>query len=305
MENQGASQPIAAMVPAPAAIVGSGRANCPTCGGSPATANCPTCGGGIPASGQTQATLVGTVTAAFPSLSVEKEFAQLLGQKDFSGFTDRQTMHAVLVKPEHRYLARRMCFMHTPYGAGTSPAYVLVPEEPEDISLLVDTLERPLSTSEFDVAKGRIVGMAPPAMCNAQQLPILAFSQLYSFGLDAFLEPIPRPKEIPAAEFKRACEELFHRAMRLASNATGITLGLSYAVLSYAGLYKLVAEKFNENSSLAHIGVSQSKANPNCADIRLKFVRRDTGFVEWHRFVVNCGGTFQYLEELLHPSLEM
>lgn len=310
MEEQGGIQPVAATVPAPAAIAGPSRPSCPTCGGGPTApgrANCPTCGGGSAAApfGQTQATLVGIVTAAFPSLSVEKEFAQLLGQKDFKGFTDRQTIHAVLKRPENRYLARRMCFMHTPYGGGTSPAYVLVPEEPEDITLLIDTLERPLSASEFDVAKGRIVGIAPPAMCNAQQLPILAFSQLYSFRLDAFLKSIPRPENIPAAEFKTACEELFHRTIRIASNATGTTLGLSYAILSYAGLYKLVAEKFSENSSLAHIGLSQSRANPSCADIRLKFVKRDTGFAETYCFLVNYDGPFQYLEELLHPCLEM
>jgi hypothetical protein len=249
--------------------------------------------------------LVGNVTAAFPSKYVEKEFAQLLGQKDFKGFTDRQTMHAILEKREHRYLARRICFLHTPYGGGTSPAYVLVPEEPEDITLLVDTLKRPLSESEFDVVKGRIVGMAPPAMCNSQNLPIVAFSQLHSFRVKDFLRSIPPSAKVPAEEFETACEELFYRAMRIASNATGTMLGLSYAVLSYAGLYKLVAEKFSENSSLAHIGVNQSQTNPDCAEIRLKIVRRDTGFSETYCFLVNYGGPFQYLEELLHPCCEM
>jgi hypothetical protein len=79
MEEQGTNQPTAALVPA--SISTPSRARCPTCGGSsPAT----------PPPGQMQATLVGTMTAAFPSLSVEKKFAQLLGQKDFKGFTDRR-----------------------------------------------------------------------------------------------------------------------------------------------------------------------------------------------------------------------
>jgi hypothetical protein len=294
MEDQGVSQP-AAIVPARATVGASGPGNCPSCGG----------GSSVTPPGPVQVTLVGNVTAAFPSLSVEKEFAQLLGHKDFKGFTDRQTLYAILEKRENRYLARKMCFLHTSYGGGTSPAYVLVPEEQDDITLLVDTLKRPLSTSEFDVVKGRIVGMAPPAVCNAQQLPIVAFSQLYSFRVGAFIKSIPRPGNIPEKDFETACEELFHRAMRLASNATGITLGLSYAVLGYVGLYKLVAEKFSENSSLAHIDVKQARANANCADIRLKFVRRDTGFAETYCFRVNYGGPFDYLEELLHPCYEM
>lgn len=178
-------------------------------------------------------------------------------------------------------------------------------EDRDDIALLVDTLKRPLSTSEFDVAEGRIVGMAPPAMCNSVQLPIVAFSQLYSFGVETFIKSIKRPEKIPAKEFETACEEVLYRTLRVASNATGVGLGLSYAALHYRGLYQLVAEKFSENSSLTHIGVSQSQANPNCADIRLKFVRRDTGFTETYCFLVNYGGPFQYLEELLHPCYEV
>jgi hypothetical protein len=309
VEERGTSHLTAATVPISAGPVVPSPANCPTCGGSnPAAASrasCPTCGGGSAASsGPVQATLVGTVTVAFPSQSVEKEFAQLLGQKEFKGLTDRQTMYAVLEKRENRYLARRMCFLHTPYGAGTSPAYVLVPEEPEDIALLVDTQGRPLSANEFDVVKGRIVGIAPPAMCNAQQLPIVAFHQLYSFRAEPFIKSIPRPDRIKEDEFERACDELFHRAMRVASNATGPMLGLSYAILSYVGLYTLVADKFKENSSLARISVNQSRANPDCADIRLKFVRRDTGFTKTYCFLVNYGGPFQYLEEPVHPCYE-
>jgi hypothetical protein len=293
MEDQGVSPPIAPVV-APANV-------------APGRSTCSTCGGGTPAalSGQMQATVVGTVTAAFPSLSVEKEFAQSLGQRDFKGFTDRETMHAVLVKPENRYLARRMCFLHTPYGGGSSPAYVLLPEERDDLTVLVDTLKRSPSASEFDVAKGRIVGMAPPALCNAQQLPILAFSQLYSFRVETHIKSIPRSEKIPAKDFEKASDELFHRAMPMASNATGATLGLTYAILSYAGLYELVAEKYSENSSLAHIDVGQSQSNPERADIRLKFVKRDTGFTETYCFAVNYGGPFQYLEELLHPCYEV
>ncbi len=297
MEEQATTQPIVSVAAPPSG--GSGKATCSACGGSSPP---PAIGRLEP--GPRQATLVGTVTAAFPSLSVEKHFAQLLGQKDFKGFTDRQTLHAVLQKPENRHLARRMCFLHTPYGSGGSPAYILVPEEREDLTLLVDILNRPLNTSEFDVAYGRIVGMAPRAMCNAQELPILSFSQLYSFRLETFIKSIPRPEKIPAKDFEAACDELFHRAMRIASNATGSMLGLSYAVLSYAGLYKLVTEKYSENSSLAYIGVNQSRACAGCADIRLKFVKRDTGFAESFAFLVNVDGPFQFLEEPLQPSYD-
>jgi hypothetical protein len=211
-------------------------------------------------------------------------------------------MYSVLSKPEHRYLARRMCFLLTPYGTGASPAYVLMPQEQDDIELLVDTLKRPLSSTEFDVVKGQVIGIAPPALCNAQQLPILSFYQLYSFGLDEFLGALPRPDKMAEGEFKAACDELFHRALRLASNASGPTLGLSYAILSYAGLYRLVAEKYQQNYSLAGVDVKPSRVTPGSADIWLKFIERKTSFSETYSCTVNYSGPFAFLEEPLHPA---
>lgn len=275
----------------------------------PQTGGCASCGSGLPAGTpaappvQVPAAVVavGAITCAFPSLSVEKEFAQLLGQKDFNGFTDRQTMYSILSKPENRYLARRMCFLLTPYGTGASPAYVLMPEEQDDIDLLVDTLKRPVSSTEFDVVKGQVIGIAPPALCNAQQLPVLSFYQLYSFGLEEFLGALPRPDKMAEAEFKTACDEVFHRALHLASNASGPMLGLSYAILSYAGLYKLVAEKYQHNYSLANLEVRTSQVTGGSADIWLKFVDRKTSFTETYCFTVNYSGPFAFLQEPLHP----
>jgi PatG Domain len=283
---------VPAAVPAPPEKVG-----CTTCGSSPppATLVAP------PVQTPTPVVSIGTITSAFPSLSVEKEFAQLLGQKDFTGFTDRQSMHSVLSQPENRYLARRMCFLLTAYGTGSTPAYVLMPELRDDLDLLIDTLKRPLSAAEFDVVKGQVIGIAPPALCNGQQLPILSFYQLYSFGLDDFQGALPRPDKMAAGDFKAACDEFFHRALRLASNASGPMLGLSYAILSYAGLYKLIAEKYQQNYSLVDIEVRTSRVTPGSADIWLKFVERQTGFSETYCFTVNHSGPFAFLEEPLHP----
>jgi hypothetical protein len=278
--------------------------------GSPCTA----CGSAVPvANGQevafanpsdANAIVLCQINGAFPSLSAEKEFAQLLRQADFTGVTDRQTMHSVLAKPETRYLARRVCFLATPYNGGAAPAYVVVPEDPQDLTLLVDTLNRPASSSEFDVLKGTIIGIAPPSMC-AQQLPVLAFRQLYSFSTKAFLAEIPRPDKTAKASFEAAADELFHRGMQVASNATGPLRGLAYALLSYAGIYQLVAAKYSENSALVHLGVSQARDRPDRSDIHLGFVKRDTGFREDYCFAVNIGGPFEYLDEPLRPCFSV
>ena len=74
--------------------------SCPNCG-TAAGAN----GGEIPLS---WIYALGRIEARFPSISVEKEFAQVTGRDKTSGLTDRQAFHAVLAKSENRYLVRQL-----------------------------------------------------------------------------------------------------------------------------------------------------------------------------------------------------
>ena len=61
---------------------------------------------------------IGNIEARFPSLSVEKEFAQATGRDKTSGLTDRQALHTVLSKPENRYLLRQLLLCHDDRGTG-------------------------------------------------------------------------------------------------------------------------------------------------------------------------------------------
>ena len=54
----------------------------------------------------------------------------------------------------------------------------------------------------------------------------------------------------------------------------------------------LVAEKYQQNYSLADIEVRTSRVTPGSADIWLKFVERKTGFSETYCFTVNSSGPF-------------
>ena len=53
---------------------------------------------------------VGQVEPRFPSLAVEKEFAQASGRGDNEGLTDRQALQAVISERQNRYLARQLCW---------------------------------------------------------------------------------------------------------------------------------------------------------------------------------------------------
>src|SRR5439155_24542990 len=52
----------------------------------------------------------------FPSLGVERELGEIVGQTDPAAFLTREVVHEVLARPESAYLARRMCWVFTAGG---------------------------------------------------------------------------------------------------------------------------------------------------------------------------------------------
>src|SRR5687768_15327861 len=81
--------------------------------------------------------VLGRVEPRFPSLSLEKEFAQATGRAETTGLTDRQALHAVLSQRQNRYLARQLCYVLTIEGL---EAYLLQPRDPVDFDLLVEAI---------------------------------------------------------------------------------------------------------------------------------------------------------------------
>src|SRR6266550_1979250 len=159
---------------------------------------------------------LGRVTPRFPSLAVEKEFAQATGRAETAGLTDRQALQSVLSQRSNRYLARQLCWVLEIEGLET---YLLVPRDPADIDLLVEALRPQPSPLDLDVVVGVRGPIAPPEMCNGLMVPIVVFDQIYSFDREALIKAIPRPPKTTAKEFGPAAEELFDRIMLGADNA--------------------------------------------------------------------------------------
>src|SRR3989440_824636 len=94
---------------------------------------------------------LGRVRPRFPSLAVEKEFAQATGRAETTGLTDRQALQAVLSQRSNRYLARQLCWVLEIEGLET---YLLVPRDPADFDLLVEALRPTPSPMDVDVVVG-------------------------------------------------------------------------------------------------------------------------------------------------------
>lgn len=259
------------------------------------TAPCPTCGAGTGPNGGDPSYVyaLGRIEARFPSPAVEKEFAQATGRARTSKQTDREAFDAVLSQRENRYLVRKLCWVFTIQGLET---YLLQPQDPADIDLLLGAIRPAPSTLNIDVVIGLRGPMAPPEMCNGLMVPIVSFDQIYSFDRGALIDAIPRPEKISAKEFKAAADELFDRVMQLTDNAgaTDDHRALNYLAMRYPAIYTTVAEAYGRNASLTSVEVRPSALSGvrKIVEVIFTFTNRNTDFTE--KFFVRCDVTEEF-----------
>jgi hypothetical protein len=285
---------IAALSVAPAVQTVSPQA-CPTCGTAPSAS-------GATASAPRYIYAIGKIEARFPGISAEKEFVQATGRADTKGHTDRQSLYAVLSKPENRYLVRQLCFVMTVEGLET---YILVPRDPADISLLVEALRPTPQPGDLDVVIGTLGPIAPPQMCNGLMVPIVVFDQIYSFDREALIKAIPKPEKTSAKEFAPAAEELFDRIMQLTDNAgaTDEHRALNYLAVRYHAIYAKAAEEFARNSSLTGVYVQGSPLSGvrRVLDVIFSYTNRNTDVVDKCSVRVDVTDEFPFLVTKLSP----
>ncbi len=248
---------------------------------------------------------IGKVEVRFPSLAVEKEFAQASGRADTAGLTDREAFHSVFTLRENRYLARQVCWVFTIEGLET---YLLIPRDPADYDLLLEAVRPAPSPLDVDVVVGRRGPIAPPEMCNGLLVPLVAFDQLYSFDRDALVKAIPRPATIAAKQekqFRSAAGELLDRIMQLADNAgsTDEHRAVNYLAVRYPAIYALATEAYGRDSALTAVEARPSRlsATRKVVDIIFAFTNRQTDVTEKYFVRVDVTEKFPFLVTKLSP----
>lgn len=275
---------------------------------SPAT--CASCGteansNGSDASTPSYVFAIGRIEMRFPSLAVEKEFAQATGRADTKGLTDRAAAHAVLSGRENRYIVRQVCWILTIEGLET---YILMPRDPADYDQLLEAVRPAPSPLDLDVVVGMRGPIAPPEMCNGLMVPIVLFDQIYSFDRDALIKAIPRPAKTTAKEFAPAAEELFDRIMLAADNAGSADdhRALNYLAVRYPAVYATVADAFGRNASLTAVEVQPSplSSTRNVVDVIFSFTNRTTDVVEKFFTRVDVTEEFPFLVTKMSPYFD-
>lgn len=296
-----ASQPIAP------SVSGNGRSvqRAPV---SPAT--CPSCGtamaeNGYEATAPSYVFAIGRVEMRFPTLAIEKEFAQATGRVNTKGLTDRAAAHAVLSEATNRYIARQICWVFTIEGLET---YLLVPRDPADYDQLLEAVRPHPSPLDLDVVVGLKGPMAPPEMCNGLMVPIVMFDQIYSFDRDTLIKAIPRPQKTSAKEFGPAAEELFDRIMLAADNAGSLDdhRALNYLAVRYPAVYATAADAFGRNASLTAVDVQPSalSSTRNVVDVIFSFTNRETDVIDKFFTRVDVTEEFPFLVTKMSPYFD-
>jgi len=245
---------------------------------------------------------IGRVQVRFPSVGVEKEFAQAIGKAETPGLSDRQAMQSVLSQRQNRYLSRQMCWVLTVEGLET---YILRPRDPTDFDLLLEALSPSPRPTDINVIIGVRGTMATPELCNGLLLPIVAADQIYSFDVDSLLKSIPKPDSTSAKQFNATAEELFYRIMQMADNAgaTDEHRAVNYLSVRYPAIYEKTTEMHGQDFSLSAVEVLPSPLSGarKIVDVVFSYTNRKNDVTEKYFVRVDVTEEFPFLVSKMSP----
>ena len=263
------------------------------------------CGEGAKSKAPQYVYSLGRIEPRFPNMSAEREFAQAMGRAETAGMTDPQAFYFVLSKKENRYLVRELCWVLTIESVA---ACILLPKDPLDLDLLVESV-RPMSAkADIDVVIGLMGPVAPPEMCSGLQVPLVGFDQLFSFNRDAFIKSIPRPESIPEKQeekFRAAAGELFDRILQMADNtgANDEHRALNYLAVRYPAIYAKAAEEFEHNFSLTGVEARPSRLSGarKIVSVIFSYTNRETDVTEKFFVRVDVSEEFPFMVTKMVP----
>jgi len=243
---------------------------------------------------------IGSIAVRFPSLGVEKEFVQATGRRDTAGLTDQQALQGVLSEPQNRYISRQVCWVLSIEGLDT---YILQPREAADYDLLLEAVRANPDADDVDVVIGLRGPLAPPSMCNGLTVPLVSFSQIYSFDRASFFEAVPIPDRKDAEPFRNAVRSTFNSFLRVADNAgaTDEHRALNYLATRYPAVYERASAQLDRNFSLTAVETTGSRLSGarRLVNVALVFTHRQTQEVERYSVRVDVTEEFPFLSSPL------
>ena len=257
---------------------------------------------------------VGRFAPQFPSLGVEKEFAQLAGEAAQVGLFEIPSLMRALEEPENRYLGRHVCWV---FNTQDIDSFTVAPRDDADISRLVEIIPSSESREIINVVVGRSWPGPPGAIdspCAVAGLPTVVADQLLGFTLDEFAAALsgtaPESSEEPPEEdpssrdrndnevFRRMIRNVFVRLTRRADNF-GIAdehRALNYVALRYPPIYHTAMKAYREHKTLMGIDARHTHSTSRrVVSVRLTFRQHPTDIIERYHCLVDVTDVFPFL----------
>jgi hypothetical protein len=229
----------------------------------------------------------------------------VVGRSETARLTDRETFHAVLSKPENRYLARQLCWVASIKGLDT---YILQARASLHFDFLIETVRPRPSPMDLDIVIGALGELAPPEMCNGLVVPIVYLDQMYSFDRETLLKSVPKPEKPIDTKFEAIAEEILERILQMADNAgsTDEHRALNYLSVRCPTIYAETAKAFARNSILSSIEVRRSplSGTRRIVDVIFSYTNRATDVTEKVFTRVDVTEKFPFLVTKPSPYVE-
>lgn len=257
---------------------------------------CPTCSGSGDRVAPQYIYAIGKIQPRFTSVGVEKEFLQATSREKTDGLSDHQAFHDILSEPKNRYLARKLCWVFSIEGLET---YILHPSSSVDLDTLVESLLPAPNLTDMNIVIGVKGPIAPSNYCNGLQIPMVVFSQIYSFDVNSLIKSIPKPDKVAAKDFAPIAEELFMKIRQMTDNAgaTDDHRVLNYLAVRYHVIYATASECYQRNCSLTGVDVLPSGLSGTRKIVKVIFIftNRNTDVTEKYFCRVDITEEFPFL----------
>lgn len=243
---------------------------------------------------------LGKIEVRFPNRSIEKEYVSIIESSKTVNPASEQEIYSVLSQPENRYLVRNLFWVLTIEGV---PVYILLPNGPEYLDILLDAIRPPTCPLDRWVVVGRKGSVAPLDMCGLE-VPMVLINHLYPHRYRNFVKSI-RSESVADEKFKAATAEMFRRMMQIADNvgSTEKHRALNYLAVRYPAIYTKAAEALERNFSLTSVNaiLSRLRDSRKIISVILSFTNIETSAVEKYFVRVDVTEEFPFIVTEMSP----
>lgn len=175
---------------------------------------------------------LGRIQAQFPSSSVENLYKEVVFQK-FGPDAQSKGLFEVLSMPEHRFLAKKMCWVLAIDGIDY---YLLDAKTPALLSAFIKALQLK-SNQQLEYIVAQLGPYAADHMCAGRLMKIAYVHQIQSFTQDDYCQVLSRQTDVELSKIK----PLFNNMLKLCRTPGDLPAqrALNYLSLKCTSLYKI------------------------------------------------------------------